>query len=302
MRLYHGRIVLARLYFKLYKWSDNVSVRIIDCKAIASDMREATLELLEDCQEAPCLAIVTVGRKSDSEYFVNRLDAACGKTGIDTIHYDFDENTTADEVQQQIRSCVCGETSHVSAILVRIYDSAKFIGGTVDMNDILSELPACMDVEGVSTMYRPMITPPAALGLMQLLFDQYQMHGFEDCKLDGAEVVIYGRSETFCRPLERLMADENATVTICHQGTKNLAEVIQRGDIVIMAGSGLLTGEMVKPGAVVFDCYDRSTDFDSVYQVAGAMTAEPEGPSLLEIEGFLYNTAVLKNIQEATGV
>jgi methylenetetrahydrofolate dehydrogenase (NADP+) / methenyltetrahydrofolate cyclohydrolase len=126
-------------------------------------------------------------------------------------------------------------------------------------------------------------------------------------ELEGAEAVVVGRSNLVGRPVASLLLAANATVTICHSRTRDLAAVCRRGDVLIAAAGkpGLVTGEMVKPGATVIDVGTTRTesgvagdvDFASAVEVAGAITPVPGGVGPMTVAMLLQNTLQAAQMQ-----
>lgn len=276
--------------------------RIIDCDAVAFDMREATAELISDCKEQPALAIITVGDDAAAMLCANAKAAACESAGIRVARKAFGTDTTVDEVQDWIRAAVCGEYA-VSGVIVQEPIVSEFIThGEID--DIFSEIPACMDVEGVSPEYHPLVTNCAALGVAQLLFDQYYIKGFEDCKLDGASVVVLGSGRD-AEAIAKNISDGGATVTFCKPSTKDISPFINLADIVIVCTNafGEFDGNMIKDGAVVIAMQEGGSN--TVWVLSdrvGAIAYVNNCSNSPTMEAMLYNTAILKRIQEADHV
>ncbi len=128
-------------------------------------------------------------------------------------------------------------------------------------------------------------------------------------KLEGADVVVVGRSNLVGKPVARLLEMENATVTICHSRTRNLGNVTKRADIIIAAvgRAGIIKGEMVKEGAVVIDVGTNrvdgklvgDVDFENVKEVASLITPVPGGVGPMTITMLLWNTMKAFNLQNS---
>ena len=170
----------------------------------------------------------------------------------------------------------------------------------VDQDAVISAISPAKDVDGLTATSagllaqgRPGLVPCTPQGVIELL----RHAGTE---LEGSEAVVLGRSILVGRPLSALLVAENATVTVCHSRTRDLAAVCSRADILIAAvGSPRLVGaEMVKPGATVIDVGTNRTDdglvgdvdFEPVSEVAGAITPVPGGVGPMTIAMLLANT------------
>ncbi len=170
----------------------------------------------------------------------------------------------------------------------------------VDQDAVISAIDSGKDVDGLTAASagllaqgRPGLVPCTPQGVVELL-----RHA--EVELEGAEAVIVGRSILVGRPLAALLLGENATVTVCHSRTRDLAAVCSRADVLVAAvGSPrLVTADMVKPGAAVIDVGTNRTDdglvgdvdFDAVAEVAGAITPVPGGVGPMTIAMLLANT------------
>jgi methylenetetrahydrofolate dehydrogenase (NADP+)/methenyltetrahydrofolate cyclohydrolase len=150
-------------------------------------------------------------------------------------------------------------------------------------------------------MSQPGLRPCTPSGVVELL----DRHGVE---IEGAEVVILGRSELVGRPLAALLLERNATVTVCHSRTRDLAGVCRRADVLVAAVGRprMVEGEWVKPGATVIDVgINRledglvgDVDFDSVVERAGLLTPVPGGVGPMTIAMLLRNTLEAARMQE----
>ena len=234
-----------------------MSARILDGKATAAEIRAdltKRVAALAERGRAPGLGTVLVGDDPASHIYVNGKHRDCAQVGITSIRRDL----PADASQQQVEDAVAELNADpactgfivqlplpagldAGAVLQRI-DPAKDADGLHPTN--LGTL--VLDVAGTSGAPLP-CTPR---GIVELL-RRY------DITLDGAHVVVVGRGTTSGRPLGLLLTrrPENATVTLCHTGTRDLASVVRTGDVVVAAAgkAGLITADMVRPGAVVLD-------------------------------------------------
>ena len=170
----------------------------------------------------------------------------------------------------------------------------------VDQDAVVSAIVAAKDVDGLTAVSagllaqgRPGLVPCTPQGMIELI-------GEAGTEIEGAEAVVLGRSILVGRPVAALLTNANATVTVCHSRTRDLAAVCSRADILVAAvGSPKLVGpEMVKPGATVIDVGTNRTDeglvgdvdFDRVVEVAGAITPVPGGVGPMTIAMLLANT------------
>jgi methylenetetrahydrofolate dehydrogenase (NADP+)/methenyltetrahydrofolate cyclohydrolase len=194
------------------------------------------------------------------------------------------------------------DDDEVSGVLLQLP-----VPGHLDGSTLTAMIPPEKDVDGLTpintgllSLGRPGLRPATPLGVIELL-------ARADVELEGAEAVVVGRSNLFGKPMAQLLLAENATVTVCHSRTRDLAAVCARADVLIAAiGRARMIGrEFVKPGAVVIDvgqvrltpeqAHNKSglvgdVDFDAVSQVASAITPVPGGVGPMTIAFLLRNT------------
>jgi methylenetetrahydrofolate dehydrogenase (NADP+)/methenyltetrahydrofolate cyclohydrolase len=181
----------------------------------------------------------------------------------------------------------------------------------LDSDALIARIPAEKDVDGLTTANagllaqgRPGLRPCTPAGVMTLL-DEYEV------PLTGAEAVVVGRSVLVGKPMAQLLLARNATVTVCHSRTRDLAEVCRRADVLVVAAGipGLVGGDAVKPGATVIDVgIHRGEDglrgdveFEAAAEVAGAITPVPGGVGPMTIAMLLANTLTAARVQQGIG-
>jgi methylenetetrahydrofolate dehydrogenase (NADP+)/methenyltetrahydrofolate cyclohydrolase len=281
--------------------------KIIDGKAISSEIKEQLKVKIEDLQKkgkTPGLAAVLVGDNPASEVYVNMKAKACEKVGIHSEVYRYPKDLPESELMEKIDELNRKDTIH--GILVQFPTPSQ-----ISEEKVILAIDPQKDVDGfhpfnVGMMLagKPTFLPCTPLGIQELLVrsgnDPSRKH-----------VVILGRGSLVGRPLAPMlyqkMKGANATVTVCHTGTKDLAGMTKQADILVaaMGKARFVTADMVKPGVVVIDVgtnriEDASTksgyrlvgdvDFDSVSQVAGAITPVPGGVGPMTIAMLLSNT------------
>ena len=284
-----------------------MSAKIIDGKAIAADIRSYLSEKVKELKSSgitPGLAVVLVGNNPASISYVTAKERDCEKTGIYSRDIRLPETTTEEELISLIEELNGDKDIH--GILVQLPLPEGF-----DEEKIIRAIAPEKDVDGFH---------PVSMGNLLLNLDGFlpcTPHGVikileaENIQIEGADVVIVGRSRIVGAPLANLMFRKapggNATVTVCHTRTKNLAEKVKRADIVIAAAGrpGTVTADMIKPGAVVIDVgvnrvEDASkkkgyrlvgdVDFENVKEIAGAITPVPGGVGPLTRAMLLWNT------------
>jgi methylenetetrahydrofolate dehydrogenase (NADP+)/methenyltetrahydrofolate cyclohydrolase len=272
--------------------------RVIDGKAVAAEVRERVAEGVREFVaghdgDIPGLATVLVGEDPASHVYVSNKRKQTEAVGMRSIHEELGAETPQDELLDLLESLNRDET--VDGILVQLP-----LPEQIDQDAVIAAIDPAKDVDGLTASSagllaqgRPQLVPCTPRGVVELL-----RHA--EIEIEGAEAVIVGRSILVGRPLAALLLGENATVTVCHSRTPDLAAVCSRADILVAAvGSpGLVTAEMVKPGATVIDVGTNRTeaglvgdvDFAAVSEVAGAITPVPGGVGPMTIAMLLANT------------
>lgn len=280
------------------------SATLIDGKAIAQSVREevarGVAELTAQTGVVPGLATVLVGDDPASAVYVANKRRACAQAGIADLHRHLPATATAAEVTALVEELNADPACHGillqrplpdgldDAALSALIDPAKDVDG-------LTPISAGRLLQGTAGL-----RPCTPVGVIELL----DRHGVE---LEGAEAVVVGRSDLVGKPVAHMLLQRNATVTICHSRTRDLAAVCRRADVLIAAVGvpRLLGAEHVKPGAAVIDvgmnrlpeglCGD--IDFDAVCEVAGLLTPVPGGVGPMTIAMLLRNTLEAARLQ-----
>jgi methylenetetrahydrofolate dehydrogenase (NADP+)/methenyltetrahydrofolate cyclohydrolase len=284
-----------------------MTAQIIDGKQVAADMREelkAKVAKLKEQGIVPGLAVVLVGEDPASKSYVTAKERACEETGI----YSDDNRLPAETSQEELMAMVdkLNKDPKINGILVQLP-----LPKHLNEGEVLLAIDPNKDVDGFHPVNvgKMVVGEEAFLsctphGIIQLLLRN-------NVKLEGAEVVIVGRSNIVGKPVANMLiqknAKGNATVTVCHTRTKNLAEHCLRADIIIAAAGrpNTVTADMVKDGAVVIDVgvnrvEDASkkrgyrlvgdVDFEAVKEKASLITPVPGGVGPMTITMLLYNT------------
>ncbi len=270
--------------------------QLIDGKAIAAEITEEMrlrAQALREKGIVPCLAVILAGNDPASEIYVRNKRRACKRAGIESRMIRLDQNVSREEILREIHAL--NQDPAVHAVLVQLP-----LPGHLDETEILSAVLPEKDADGFHPLNAGRlltgekgVLPCTPAGCMELL----RRTGIS---LSGAEAVVIGRSNIVGKPMALLLLRENCTVTLCHSRTKNLAEHVRRADVVICAVGrpGLVTGEMIKPGATVIDVgINRladgrvvgDADFESVSAVAGAITPVPGGVGPMTIAMLMKN-------------
>jgi methylenetetrahydrofolate dehydrogenase (NADP+) / methenyltetrahydrofolate cyclohydrolase len=270
---------------------------IIDGKAIAQQVRAEVAEevaaWVNAGNEAPGLATVLVGDDPASAVYVGGKQKASAEVGIAGFDHRLPADTPQDDVERLLGEL--NDDPRVSGILLQLPTPPQIDGGA--MSELIR--PA-KDVDGLTPISagllakgRPGLRPCTPAGVMELL----RRH---EVALEGAEAVVVGRSDLVGKPLSALLLAANATVTMCHSRTHDLAEVCRRADVLIAAVGRprLVQGDWVKEGAVVIDVGINRTDEGLVGDVdfaaaaarARLITPVPGGVGPMTIAMLLRNT------------
>ena len=274
-----------------------MTAKLIDGKAIAASIRgEIATEveqLVASGGRRPGLATIIVGDDPASAVYVANKHKACDEVGFLGFHHELSGSSRFEEVASLIAEL--NSDSTVDGILLQLPVPDSLDGGR-----LTSLISPDKDVDGLTAtsagrlaLGRSGLRPCTPSGALELL----DRTGVE---LEGAEVVIVGRSDLVGKPLASMCLERNATVTVCHSRTKNLQGVAQRADILIAAVGvpNLIKGDWVKEGATVIDVGINRTeaglvgdvDFNEASQRAAFITPVPGGVGPMTIAMLLRNT------------
>jgi methylenetetrahydrofolate dehydrogenase (NADP+) / methenyltetrahydrofolate cyclohydrolase len=286
-----------------------LSARVIDGKAVAATVREEVAREVEEFRAAhggvPGLATVLVGDDPASHVYVRNKRKATEEAGMRSIHHELPATTTEAELVAQVEAL--NADADVDGILVQLP-----LPDGIDQDAVVATIATAKDVDGLTATSagllaqgRPRLAACTPSGVMEML-------AAEDIEVEGADVVIVGRSILVGRPLAALMTNANATVTVCHSRTADLPGVCRRADILVAAvGRPQMVGaDWVKPGATVIDVGINRTedglvgdvDFEAVSEVAGAITPVPGGVGPMTIAMLLANTVRAATLASAVAV
>ena len=271
---------------------------IIDGKKIAeltrADIAARVAAFNEKNGFLPGLAVVIVGENPASRVYVKNKKKASEDAGMYSVVCEMPESTTQEELMAKLRELKADERIH--GILVQLP-----LPKHLDEGEVLRFIPPEKDVDAFHAENTGHIMigdyqflPCTPAGVMTML-------KYENIDVAGKNCVVVGRSNIVGKPMAMLLLHANGTVTVCHSRTKNLAEVTREADILVVAigKAKFVTGDMIKPGAVVIDvgmnrnengklCGD--VDFESAEKVAGAITPVPGGVGPMTITTLLENT------------
>jgi methylenetetrahydrofolate dehydrogenase (NADP+)/methenyltetrahydrofolate cyclohydrolase len=265
----------------------------IDGKELALKVRAQVAEDVKAFGQPVCLATILVGDDPASHVYVGSKHKASHEAGIDSRDHRFSEDTPEQEVLDLIAELNADDG--VDGILVQLPLPAH-----MDEPTVLRAVDPAKDVDGFHVLNagrlylgEPYLVPATPSGVMVMLAE----HGVE---LKGKDAVVIGRSEIVGKPMAMLLLAEHATVTICHSRTADIGAHARRADVLVAAVGrpGLVTADMVKPGATVIDVgVNRLEDGKlvgdvdpGVWEVAGLMTPVPGGVGPMTIAMLLRST------------
>ncbi|OIO21654.1 bifunctional 5,10-methylene-tetrahydrofolate dehydrogenase/5,10-methylene-tetrahydrofolate cyclohydrolase [Candidatus Micrarchaeota archaeon CG1_02_47_40] len=242
------------------------------------------------------LAVVLVGDDKASELYVKKKEEACLKAGIASIKRILPADTQEEKLLSMIRGL--NENPLVGAILVQV-PLPEHISEKRVMREISPQKDVdCFHPENTAKLYEGdfELAPCTPRGIMDLI-------GEYGISLEGKHVVIVGRSNAVGKPLALMMLAKNATVTVAHSKTKNLAEHTKMADILVCAVGkrNLITADMVKEGVIVIDAgivreggkVYGDVEFEGVSKKASRITPVPGGVGPMTIAGLMKNTLIL---------
>ena len=279
------------------------TARRLEGAPFASEIRDRVATevatYVKDHGHPPGLAVVICGRSAPSMVYLERILKACAQVGIEGSFVDVEGDTP--EAQE----------AELSAAIQRLNGDREVAGIIVQMplppevrlRAVVDAIDPLKDIDGIH---------PLNAGLLRLGYEGFipatahaalEMIHRSGVELQGADAVVVGRSAVVGMPLAFMLTKEDATVTVCHSKTRDLAAEVRRADIVVVAAGkpGLVTGAMLKPGAVVIDVGINvvdgrivgDVDFGSAEKVASAITPVPGGV------GPLTNALLLSHLMRA---
>jgi methylenetetrahydrofolate dehydrogenase (NADP+)/methenyltetrahydrofolate cyclohydrolase len=288
---------------------ETMTAQIIDGKQIAGRVRigvarDVAAFAAEFGGAVPGLATVLIGDDPASAVYVNGKQKACREVGMQGFNFPLPADVSRAEVVALIGRL--NADPDVSGILVQLpvpdhLDGVELTGLVDPLKDVDGLTPVSA---GLLALGRPGLRPCTPMGVMTLL-------DAAGAQLEGAEAVVVGRSNLFGKPMAQLLLGANATVTMCHSRTRDLAEVCRRADVLIAAvgRARMIKADWVKPGATVIDVGMNRTqdglagdvDFDAVRELAGAITPVPGGVGPMTIAFLLRNTLQAARMQRERG-
>jgi methylenetetrahydrofolate dehydrogenase (NADP+)/methenyltetrahydrofolate cyclohydrolase len=274
-----------------------MTARLIDGKALSATIKadvSRRVELLKDRGVVPGLAVVLVGDDPASAVYVRNKAAACEVAGLTSKVIRLAAGITEQQLLQVVRDL--NDDPQIHGILVQLPLPAH-----INPGEVIETIAAAKDVDGFHISNagllmtgRPLFRPCTPYGVMKMLES-------EQVALRGAEAVIVGASNIVGKPMAMLLLAAGATVTLCNSKTRDLAAQTRRADVLVVATGrpAIVTGDMIKPGAVVIDVgINRGADgklvgdvdLPSAREVASAITPVPGGVGPMTIAMLLVNT------------
>ncbi|MCC6260206.1 MAG: bifunctional methylenetetrahydrofolate dehydrogenase/methenyltetrahydrofolate cyclohydrolase FolD [Anaerolineales bacterium] len=292
-----------------------MTAQLIDGKRIAQQVREEVALAVGRRVSAgkciPTLATLLVGNRPDSAAYVASKSKACMELGMGSVSEHLPEDATQEQVEALVKKLDADPEIH--GILVQLPLPAH-----LDEERVLSLISIEKDVDGFSPLNIgrlaqkgrvPLFMPCTPYGCIYLL----EKSGV---KIEGANAVVLGRSNIVGLPAALLLLSKNATVTVCHSRTKDLAAIIRQADILIAAigKSEFVSGDWIKPGAAVIDVGINTiadptkksgkrlvgdVNFNEAKEVAGWITPVPGGVGPMTIAMLMKNTLTAAELQSS---
>ena len=279
-----------------------MAATIIDGKAAAAEVRDEVARDVAALATPPGLATLLVGDDEASAIYVANKRRQCVEVGMRDLHRHLPADIGQDELGALIDDL--SADPEVTGILLQLP-----LPPHLDAAALLARIDPDKDVDGLTeasagrlALGKPGLRPCTPSGVM-LLLDRAGV------QLEGAEAVVVGRSTLVGKPQAQLLLERNATVTVCHSRTRDLASVCRRADIVVAAAGvpRMLGADAIKPGATVIDVGIHRTpdglcgdvDTDAVRAVAGSVTPVPGGVGPMTIAMLLRNTVTAAKLAAA---
>lgn len=284
-----------------------MSAKILYGKEFAAQIKESARAEIEKLKNkfnvTPGLAVIIVGANPASQVYVRNKHKTCEELGIKSEVIEMPASTVKDELLAKIDELNADKSINGILVQLPLPDAIKKYS-----EEILNRINPLKDVDGFHPVNvgklvtgSPALVPCTPAGCIEML----DLAGIE---IDGKRAVIIGRSNIVGKPMLHLLMAKNATVTVCHSHTKNLAEVTREADILVaaMGKPKFVTADMIKAGAVVIDVgINRiapkklvgDVDFDAAAEIASAITPVPGGVGLLTVAMLMKNVVTATKFQ-----
>lgn len=275
---------------------------LIDGKYVAEKCKENIREKIKHLNKVPCLAVIRIGEDEASKIYVKLKNKMCEDLGINFIEHHLNESITQENLISLIKEL--NENDEVNGILLQ-----SPIPYHLNILEAFQTIAPEKDVDGFSPInvgrlvqMQEGFAPCTPVGVMTML-KEYNIN------VEGKHCVVIGRSNIVGRPMAELLLNANATVTICHSKTQNLAEIVKTADVVVVAigKPKFITADMIKDGAVVVDVgINRiqdskkivgDVDFENVKEKCSFITPVPGGVGPMTIMTLMDNVIKAYEIQ-----
>lgn len=271
--------------------------QVLDGKKLRDKILAELKLKIDKFEKKPTLVVILVGENSASKIYVNNKNKTAEKLGITSKVLQYPQNITEAELLNKIEELNNDDT--VTALLVQLP-----LPEHISKEKVINTINPKKDVDGFTpenfgklfSGEEPTVYPCTPKGIM-LLLAEYNI------EVEGKHVVIVGRSNIVGKPLSQMMLNKNATVTICHSKTQNLADIIKTADVVVSAvGKNVIKGEMLKNDCVIVDVgifKDENgktrgdVDFETAFHIASYISPVPGGVGPMTITSLMLNTVEL---------
>lgn len=276
--------------------------QIIDGKLVAKKILENLADEVLFLKTKPCLAVIIVGEDPASKIYVHNKKKKAVELGFESIVIELPESVSQEELLGQIEEL--NKNEKINGILVQLplpthIASQEIIESINPKKDVDCFHP--YNVGKISTGNNPYVFPCTPKGIIRLL-------EYYDIPICGKNAVVIGRSNIVGKPMAQMLTNENATVTLCHSKTKNLADITKNADIIVSAigKANFIKKEMVKEGAIVIDVgmnrnedgkLSGDVDFNDIKDKVSYITPVPGGVGPMTICSLMQNTFDLYKIQ-----
>ena len=286
-----------------------MSARILSGKEFAQQIKEDAAKRVEEIQSrydvTPGLAVILVGDDPASQVYVRNKDKACAQVGLRSEVLNLPTATTRETLLQEIDRLNADESIHGILVQLPLPEHLRACE-----KEVIQRIDPSKDVDGFHPVNvgrlvtgEPGLVSCTPAGCLRML----ELAGIS---IDGKRAVVVGRSNIVGKPMANLLLSRNATVTVCHSHTQDLASVTREADILVAAigRPRFITADMVKPGATVIDVgINRiapkklvgDVDYDAVSEIAGAITPVPGGVGLLTVATLMENVVQAAEMQLA---
>ncbi len=274
-----------------------MSAELISGKEIGKQIREELKKEIEQLKKekgvTPGLNVLLVGEDPASQTYVGMKEKTAGNLGINSVVERVPADTSEEEVLNYVEKWNNDDSVHGILVQLPLPDH-------INEGKVLDAISIEKDVDGFHpenvgrlVVGEDAFIPCTPYGIIKLL-------EYSNVDIEGKHAVVLGRSNIVGKPISILLLERNATVTICHSRTKNLSEITKQGDIFVVAVGRpeMVTGDMIKPGAVVIDVgvnrvedkLKGDVEFESAKEVAGMITPVPGGAGPMTITMLMNNT------------